>query len=200
MRPRLWPGQPHPRGATWDGRGVNFALFSENAEKVELCLFDARGRKELHRIVLPEYTDEVWHGYLPDLRPGQLYGYRVHGPYDPERGHRFNPHKLLLDPYARALSGTVRWSDAHFGYRIGHRAQDLSFDRRDNAAGMPKCRVVDTAFTWGGDSRPQRPWHETILYELHVRGFTMRHPEVPELLRGTFAGLAAPAAIQHSAG
>jgi isoamylase len=194
---RLWPGQPYPRGATWDGRGVNFALFSEHAEKVELCLFDARGRRELQRIALPEYTDEVWHGYLPDMRPGQLYGYRVHGPYDPERGHRFNPHKLLLDPYARALSGTVRWSDAHFGYRIGHREQDLSFDRRNNAAGMPKCRVVDTAFTWGGDRPPHRQWHETILYELHVRGFTMRHPEVPERLRGTFAGLAAPAAIQH---
>jgi isoamylase len=197
MTPRLWPGQPYPRGATWDGRGVNFALFSEHAEKVELCLFDAQGRRELHRIALPEYTDEVWHGYLPDLRPGQLYGYRVHGPYDPERGHRFNPHKLLLDPYARALSGMLRWSDAHFGYRIGHRAQDLSFDRRNNAAGMPKCRVVDTAFTWGGDRPPQRAWHETILYELHVRGFTMRHPDVPEALRGTFAGLAAPAAIRH---
>jgi glycogen operon protein len=176
---------------------VNFALFSENAEKVELCLFDPRGRKELDRIALPEYTDEVWHGYLPDLRPGQLYGYRVHGPYDPERGHRFNPNKLLLDPYAKALSGTVRWSDANFGYRVGHRSEDLSFDRRNNAAGMPKCRVVDTAFTWGGDRPPQRQWHESILYELHVRGFTMRHPDVPELLRGTLAGLAAPAAIQH---
>jgi glycogen operon protein len=197
VRLRLWPGQPNPRGATWDGRGVNFALFSENAERVELCLFDARGRKELERIALPEYTDEIWHGYLPELRPGQLYGYRVHGPYDPERGHRFNPHKLVLDPYARALSGKLRWSDAHFGYRVGHHAQDLSFDRRNNAAGMPKCRVVDTAFTWGGDRAPQRRWPETVLYELHVRGFTMRHPDVPQPLRGTFAGLAAPAAIQH---
>jgi glycogen operon protein len=197
MKPRLWPGQPHPRGATWDGRGVNFALFSANAEKVELCLFDARGRKELERITLPEYTDQVWHGYLPDLRPNQLYGYRVYGPYEPERGHRFNPHKLLLDPYAKALSGTLRWTDAHFGYRIGDRAADLSFDRRNNAADMPKCRVVDTAFTWGGDRPPQRSWHSAIHYELHVRGYTLRHPDVPEPLRGTFAGMAAPAAIEH---
>jgi glycogen operon protein len=139
----------------------------------------------------------VWHVYLPDVRPGQLYGYRVYGPYEPERGHRFNPHKLLLDPYAKALSGTLRWTDAHFGYRIGDRAADLSFDRRNNAAGMPKCRVVDTAFTWGGDRPPQRSWHSAILYELHVRGYTMRHPDVPEPLRGTFAGMAAPAAIEH---
>jgi len=197
---RVWPGDPYPLGATWDGRGVNFALFSENAEKVELCLFDAMGRRELQRIVLPEYTNEVWHGYLPEIRPGQLYGYRVYGPYDPERGHRFNPNKLLLDPYAKSLVGNLRWTDAHYGYRVGHRSTDLSFDRRNNARGMPKCQVVDTAFTWGEERAPNTPWHETILYELHVRGFTMQHPEVPEPLRGTFAGLSHPAVIDYLRG
>jgi glycogen operon protein len=194
---RLWPGLPYPLGATWDGRGVNFALFSRNAEKVELCLFDARGRRELDRVTLPEYTDEVWHGYLPDLRPGQIYGYRVYGPYDPGRGHRFNPNKLLLDPYAKSLFGAFRWSDAHFGYRIGDKREDLSFDRRNNASGMPKCLVVDTAHTWSEDCPLRIPWHETLIYELHVRGFTVRNPDVPETLRGTFGGLASPAAIAH---
>ena len=194
---RVWPGRSHPLGATWDGRGVNFALFSAHADKVELCLFDAKGRRELERVRLPEYTDQVWHGYLPDLRPGQLYGYRVHGPYEPEHGHRFNPNKLLLDPYARALQGSMRWSDAHFGYRIGHRAGDLSFDRRNDAPGMPKCVVVDTAFTWAVDRAPRTPWQATILYELHVRGQTMRHPDVPGPQRGTFGGLASPGAIRH---
>ncbi|MCA9573308.1 MAG: glycogen debranching enzyme GlgX, partial [Myxococcales bacterium] len=196
-RARLWPGLPYPRGATWDGRGVNFALFSHHATRVELCLFSPNGRREIERITLPEYTDEVWHGYLPDVRPGQLYGYRVHGPYEPHGGHRFNPHKLLLDPYARQLAGALHWSDAHFGYRIGHRAEDLSFDRRNNAAGMPKCVVVDTAFTWAEDRAPRRPWHESVLYEVHPRGFTMRHPEVPELERGTFAGMSAPAVTAY---
>ncbi len=194
---RVWPGAPVPRGATWDGRGVNFALFSQNAERVELCLFDAKGRRELRRVALPEYTDAVWHGYLPDVRPGQLYGYRVYGPYEPQHGHRFNPNKLLLDPYAKSLSGDLLWSDAHFGYRIGHRAEDLSFDRRNNARGMPKCVVVDTAHTWGQEPASHKRWHESIVYELHVRGFTMRHPEVPEALRGTFAGLSTPAVIEH---
>jgi isoamylase len=195
--PRVWPGSPHRRGASWDGLGVNFALFAENAERVELCLFDERGRRELHRIPLPEYTDQIWHGYLPDVRPGQLYGYRVFGPYAPERGHRFNHHKLLLDPYAKALSGTVRWSDAHFGYSIGHAKADLSFDRRNDARGMPKCVVVDTAFTWGADRPPRTPWHASVLYELHVRGYTKRHPEVPGPLQGTFAGLGSPAVVRH---
>ena len=148
-RARVWPGVAYPLGATFDGRGVNFALFSAHAEKVELCLFDARGQRELERVVLPEYTDQVWHGYLPDARPGQLYGYRVYGPYDPKSGHRFNHHKLLLDPYAKQLIGQLHWSDAHFGYRVGGRREDLVFDTRDNARGMLKCRVVDTAFTWG---------------------------------------------------
>jgi len=196
-RLRVWPGEPYPRGATWDGRGVNFAIFSENAERVELCLFDDRGRREIDRIRLPEYTNEIWHVYLPDLRPGQLYGYRVYGPFDPEGGHRFNHHKLLLDPYAKALAGSLRWSDAHFGYRVGHRREDLSFDRRNNAAGMPKCVVVDTAFTWAEDSKPRRTWHESVIYELHLGGFTMRHPDVPEPMRGTAAGLARPELIDY---
>ncbi|HEY5657061.1 MAG TPA: glycogen debranching protein GlgX [Myxococcota bacterium] len=188
---------PYPLGATWDGRGVNFALFSRNAERVELCLFDDRGRRELHRVILPEYTDEVWHGYLPDLRPDQLYGYRVYGPYEPERGHRFNPNKLLLDPYAKSLHGSFHWSDAHFGYRIGDKGEDLSFDRRNNASGVPKCRVVDTAHTWAKDRPLRVPWHETLVYEMHVRGFTVHNPKVPEAQRGTFAGLASPAAIRY---
>ena len=186
----VWPGRPYPRGATWDGEGVNFALFSEHADKVELCLFDPSGRRELQRITLPERTNHVWHGYLPEARPGLLYGYRVHGPYEPARGHRFNPHKLLLEPYAKDIAGTLRWSDAHFGYRLNHRQADLSFDRRDNAAGMPKCRVIDPAFSWGDDRRPKIDWHEMVVYELHVRGLTMQHPDVPAPLRGTYAGLA----------
>ncbi|MGH7706776.1 MAG: glycogen debranching protein GlgX [Vulcanimicrobiaceae bacterium] len=196
-RAPVLPGRPYPLGATWNGAGVNFALFSENAEKVELCLFDPRGRREIGRIALPEYTDRVWHGYLPDARPGLLYGYRVYGPYDPHNGHRFNHHKLLLDPYAAMLSGQLQWSDAHFGYRVGSTRADLSFDRRDNAAGMPKCVVVDTAFTWHNDAQLHTRWHELILYELHVRGYTMRHPAIPQQHRGTFAGLSSPAVIEH---
>ncbi|MEZ4331854.1 MAG: glycogen debranching protein GlgX [Myxococcota bacterium] len=194
---RVEPGLPHPLGASWDGRGVNFALFSEDAERVELCLFDARGRREIHRIALPERSEDVWHGFLPDVRPEQLYGYRVHGPYDPRNGLRFNPHKLLLDPYARQLVGPFRWSDAHFGYRIGHAQADLSFDRRNDARGVPKCRVVELAHTWDDAPRPRTPWNRSVLYELHVRGFTMRMPEVPEALRGTFAGLGTEASIRH---
>ena len=193
----VWPGKPYPLGATWDGYGVNFALFSANAEKVELCLFDKTGAKELERIPLPEHTDEVWHGYLPDARPGLLYGYRVHGPYEPSAGHRFNANKLLLDPYAKALFGSIKWSDAHYGYRLGSTREDLSFDRRDNARSMPKCRVVDRAFTWGSDRHPAVPWNDTVVYEAHVRGFTMQHPAVPEPLRGTFAGMSTQAVIDH---
>src|SRR5581483_4504219 len=150
-RAAVLPGRPYPLGATWDGAGVNFALFSENAEKVELCLFDPRGRREVERIALPEYTDSVWHAFLPDARPGQLYGYRVYGPYDPSNGHRFNHNKLLLDPYARAIHGQFRWNDILFGYRIGSPREDLSFDRRDSARFMPKCRVVESAFTWSDE-------------------------------------------------
>ncbi len=197
VRAAVLPGRPYPLGATWDGRGVNFALFSEHAEKVDLCIFDPRGNRELRRVTLPEYTDQVWHCYLPEAEPGMLYGYRVYGPYDPEHGHRFNHHKLLLDPYAKRLQGAVRWSDANFGYRVGSPRADLSFDRRDNAAAMPKCVVVDTAFTWGNDRLLHTRWPNTIIYELHVRGFTMKHPLVPPEARGTFEGVSAPAVIEH---
>jgi isoamylase len=188
-RARIWPGKPYPLGATWDGKGVNFALFSANAERVELCLFDATGVREIGRVPLPEYTDEVWHGYLPDARPGTLYGYRVYGPYEPRNGHRFNSSKLLLDPYAKALFGRYMRTDAVFGYRAGSPREDLSFDRRDSARAVPKCRVVDPSFAWGDDRAPAIPWAETIVYETHLRGFTMLHPALPMPLRGTCAGL-----------
>src|SRR5579863_1277272 len=197
---KVWPGRPDPLGATWDGKGVNFALFSAHAERVELCLFDRSGQHEDARIVMPEYTDEVWHCYLPEARPGQLYGYRVHGPYDPAAGHRFNPNKLLLDPYARALSGQMRWSDVVYGYRVGSPRDDLAFDRRDSARFVPKGRVVESAFSWNHDRHPRTSWEETIILELHVRGFTIRHPDVPEDARGTFAALASPAVIDYLVG
>jgi isoamylase len=195
---RIWPGSPYPLGATWDGEGVNFALFSENATAVELCLFDRpNDPQEAHRIRIEECTDFVWHVYLPEVRPGQHYGYRVHGLYEPESGHRFNPAKILYDPYAKAIAGTIDWSEALFGYRIGDPKADLSFDDRDNAASIPKCVVVDQAFTWGGDQLLRTPWDRTVIYELHVHGFTARHPDVPKELRGTYAGLATPAVIDH---
>ncbi|HET7597817.1 MAG TPA: glycogen debranching protein GlgX, partial [Burkholderiales bacterium] len=193
----VWAGAPYPLGATWDGQGVNFALFSEHGERVELCLFDPQGRREIERIALPERTDQVWHGYLPEARPGLLYGYRVHGPYAPEQGHRFNAHKLLIDPYAKASAGLIRWSDALYGYRINSPREDLSFDRRDSQAGMPKGKVVDTAFTWGDDRPPRTPWTDTVIYELHVRGFTMRHPGVAPQIRGTYSALAAAPVIDY---
>jgi len=193
----VWRGSPAPLGATWDGSGVNFALYSENAERVELCLFDPKGRREVERVDVPYRTDFVWHCYLPDARPGLLYGYRVHGPYAPEQGHRFNPHKLLLDPYARMIEGPLRWADAHFGYRIGSRREDLSFDTRDNASGALKSRVVDTAFSWGDDSPPRIPLKDTVVYEAHVKGLTKLHPDVPPQLRGTYAGLASAPVIDH---
>jgi glycogen operon protein len=192
------PGRSYPLGALWDGAGVNFAIFSENATAVELCLFeDADGRTETERIPLLENTDQVWHVYLPQVRPGLRYGYRVHGPWDPEQGHRFNPAKLLLDPYARALDGTIRWSDAVFGYEVGHPDADLHPDPRDSADSMPKSVVVDTAFTWGDDRPPRTPWNQTVIYEVHVKGFTARHPDVPPPLRGTYEGLASAPAIRH---
>jgi len=193
----MWPGRPYPLGATWDGEGVNFALFSEHAEGVELCLFDPKGRREVERLALRERTDQVWHCYLPDARPGLLYGYRVQGKYDPPQGLRFNPRKLLLDPYAKSIVGTLRWSDAHFGYRIGGKREDLVPDDRDNAFGMPKCQVMDPAFTWGDDRRPNTPWNDTVIYELHVKGFTHLHPDVPHRLRGKYAALATPPILQH---
>jgi isoamylase len=193
-----WPGKPYPLGATWDGSGTNFALASESATGVELCLFDGDDpARESRRVTLSERTDFVWHAYLPDVGPGQLYGYRVHGPYRPAAGLRFNPGKLLLDPYARAIDGTLRWDDANFGYRVGHKKADLSRDDRDNARFVPKCVVVDEAFDWEGDERPGVPLHRSIIYETHLRGTTMRHPDVPEELRGTYAGMAVPPVIDY---
>jgi glycogen operon protein len=195
---RVTTGTNSRLGASWDGRGTNFALFSATAQKVELCLFDSQGRRELERIELPERSEDVWHGYLNDVSPGQLYGYRVHGPYEPEHGHRFNAHKLLLDPYAKRLAGRLVWSDAHFGYRTGSSREDLSFDRRDNARGMPKAVVVDETFNWGRkESRPNVAWEDTIIYEAHVKGLTMGRKDVPPGLRGTYRGLSSPAMIDH---
>src|SRR4051812_2792639 len=185
----LREGLPYPKGAHWDGEGVNFALFSAHATRVELCLFDPSGEHETARIELPEYRDEIWHGYLPGVRPGQIYGFRVHGPYKPEEGHRFNPNKLLLDPYARATIGELKWDPAVFGYKMGE--EDTTFDERDSAPFMPKSVVVDPNFKWHRE-RVWRvvPWDRTIVYETHVRGFTKLHPAVPERERGTFCGLA----------
>jgi isoamylase len=186
---RIAEGVAYPLGATWNGVGVNFALFSAHATKVELCLFDSTGNEEDERIELPEYTDEVWHVFVPDLKPGAVYGYRVHGPYAPEEGHRFNPNKLLLDPYAKAHIGDLKWAPEIFGYTLNHEDGDLSFDERDSAPFVPKCKVVDTTFSWSHPERNALPWERVIFYETHVRGFTQRHPAVPENLRGTFAGL-----------
>jgi glycogen operon protein len=193
---RVWPGAPHPLGATWDGVGVNFALFSEHATRVELCLFDSPDAEvESLTISLPEQTDMVWHGYLPDVHPGQLYGYRVHGPYDPQAGHRFNPHKLLLDPYAKVIGRRGRWHESLFGFKFGE--QDDTFDDRDSAPHAPLAAVADEAFTWGDDRPLRTPWHKTLIYELHVKGFTKLHPFVPEAHRGKYLGLASEAAIRH---
>src|SRR5262245_55479291 len=192
------PGRAHPQGATWDGSGVNFALFSENATAVELCLYDGPDAgQEVARVPVTERTDHVWHVYLPQARPGQRYGYRVHGPYEPAEGHWFNPAKLLLDPYARAIEGSFRWGAALFGYPVGSDEADLARDDRDSAASLPKSVVIDPAFTWGDDQPPRTPWEATVIYELHVKGFTARHPEVPEALRGTYAGLACPAVVDY---
>jgi glycogen operon protein len=198
MQLRVWPGKSNPLGAAWDGGGVNFALFSEHATRVELCLFrSATDRTETHSVVLRERTDHVWHGYLPDVRPGQLYGYRVHGPYDPTAGHRFNPNKIVLDPYARAIGRGIGWSDAMFGYRVGDPAEDLSCDDRDNAWCAPLGVVIDSHFRWGDDRHPRTPWHRTLIYETHVKGQTKLHPGVPEPLRGTYSGLASRESINH---
>src|ERR1700749_1310286 len=162
---KVWPGRPNPLGATWDGEGVNFAIFSAHAEKIELCLFDRSGAREEARIVLPEYTDEVWHAYLPDARPNLLYGYRVHGPYDPENGHRFNPNKLLIDPYARQRVGGIKCSPAHFALNIDAKEKDLSFNDSDSASVMPKAKVIDPGdYDWKGDKKPSVSWGETIFY------------------------------------
>jgi isoamylase len=194
----VWSGKPYPLGATWDGEGVNFAIFSEHATIVELCLFDAPDAPlESVRIPIADQTDQVWHCYIPGLRPGQLYGYRVHGPYEPENGLRFNPRKLLVDPYAKAISGDIAWDDAVYGYTIGHPDADLSLDDRDSAPFMPRCVVIDPAFDWGDDRAPNTPLHDSIIYELHVKGFTRLHPAVPKPLRGTYAGLAYPPVVRY---
>ena len=195
---RTMPGYPYPLGATWDGKGVNFSLFSENATVVELCLFGSiDAKKETHRIRLTEQTNRVWHVYLPDARPGWLYGYRVYGPYQPLSGHRFNPMKILVDPYAKAIARKIHWDDSMFGYQIGAPSEDLVIDERDNAAFAPLCSVVDTAFTWGDDRPPRIPWHETVIYETHVKGLTARHPNIPPEMRGNFAGLACEPVIKY---
>ena len=185
---RIKEGLPHPRGASWDGRGTNFSLFSAHATKVELCLFDSSGERETDRIELPEYTDQIFHGHLSEVGPGTFYGYRVHGPYEPEAGHRFNPNKLVLDPYARAHAGGLTWNPAVFGYQM-ESSDDLTFDERDSAPFTPKCVVVDPNFDWQGEpGRQFVPWEHTIIYETHVKGFTKLNPKVPEGLRGTYAG------------
>src|SRR5262245_8355596 len=193
---RIWPGRPYPLGATWDGEGTNFALFSENATAVDLCLLDDAGCEE--RVRLRDQGQFVWHGYLPDVRPGQLYAYRVHGPYAPGEGHRFDPAKLLVDPYARALAGPFRWDDALLGYDPAH--PDGGPGGADSAAFVPRSVVVESAFSWGDDRRPCTPWNRTIIYEAHVRGLTVRHPDVPPELRGTYLGLAMDPVLDHLLG
>jgi glycogen operon protein len=196
--PAPLPGAPYPLGATWDGNGVNFAIFSAAAEHVELCLFEGPEAARAHvRIPVTNVTDQVWHVYIPGLRPGQLYGYRVYGPYDPQRGLRFNPHKLLIDPYAKAISGPIQWDDATHGYTILHPDEDLSYDERDSAPYMPRCVVIDPNFDWGDDRRLNVPLHDSIIYEAHVKGLTMRHPAVPEELRGTYGGVGHPAVVEY---
>ena len=195
---KIWPGRAYPLGAFWDGAGVNFALFSANATGVELCLYDDfDGTNETARIKLTEHTDQVWHVYLPEARPGLRYGYRVYGHYSPYDGHRFNPSKLLIDPYAMAIDGEVKWSDAHFGFKLGNSQEDLIINHADSAPFTPKCVVVDRSFDWGDERAPQIPWNKTVIYELHVKGFTAAHPRIPPELRGTYAGLASPASINY---
>ena len=194
---RIREGLPHPRGASWDGQGVNFSIFSANASKVELCLFDSGGQTEIERLELPEYTDQFFHGWVGDVGPGQAYGYRVHGPYEPDKGHRFNPNKLVMDPYARAHTGELKWDPAVFGYQM-ETGDDTTFDERDSAAFVPKCVVVDPNFDWKGEpNRNPVPWGHTILYETHVKGFTKQHPGLPENLRGTYAGFGQKAVVDY---
>jgi isoamylase len=195
---KIYPGKPYPLGAIWDGNGVNFALYADNATAVELCLFaSTEDEKEFEKIKLVERTHHVWHAYLDDAKPGLLYGYRVHGPFEPQNGHRYNPNKLLIDPYAKAVAGTIAWNDALFGYNIGDPEEDLSFSEIDSAPFIPKCVVVDSNFDWEGDKPLQLPYHKSIIYETHVKGFTKLHPDIPEEIRGSYAGLAHPVTIQY---
>src|SRR3954469_4442814 len=195
MSRTILPGKPYPQGATWDGTGVNFSLYSEKASAVDLCLFDSVESAETEIVSVRESAGFVWHCYLPGLKLGQLYGYRVHGPYEPERGERYNPSKLLIDPYARAVAGYLNWDAPVFGYKLGDPAADMSCDSEDDAWGVPKSVVTTSHFDWENDRPPLTPWDETIVYELHVKGFTASNRDVPPELRGTYAGLAHPAAI-----
>ncbi len=190
---KIWPGTPYPLGATYDGAGTNFSLFSEVATRVELCLFDDEGNET--RFDLPEMTVLCWHGYLPNVGPGQRYGFRVHGPWEPQNGHRCNPSKLLLDPYGKAVDGTVQWNEALFPYHFND--PENSYNDLDSAPFMPKTVVANPYFNWDNDRHPRTPWYETIIYEVHVKGFTQRHPAIPESMRGTYAAIAHPAAIKH---
>jgi isoamylase len=195
---RVREGNSQAHGAIWDGNGTNFTLFSANATKVEVCLFDSVGGTEQERIALPEYTDQIWHGYIPDVHPSAVYGMRVYGPYEPHAGHRFNPNKLVLDPYARAHLGELKWVPEVFGYTLGHEDEDLSYDERDSAPFVPKCVVVDPNFDWKGQPRKRGvPWDRTIIYEAHVKGFTKLHPEVPEHQRGTYKGLGTKQVVEY---
>jgi isoamylase len=196
MRTTTYPGSPFPLGATWDGEGVNFALFSEKATAVDLCLFDSKTNRE-QRIRVKEIDNHIWHLYIPGLMPGQLYGYRVYGPYEPQNGDRFNPNKLLIDPYAKALSGRVEWHNAIFGYEVGHPEEDLSFSEEDSAPYVPKGVVIDPSFDWENDKAPKIPYHQSIIYEAHVKGLTQLHPDIPEEIRGTYSAIAHPVMIQY---
>ena len=192
------PGKPYPLGATWDDKGINFCLYADNATHVELCLFNSvDDKKETQRIKMQQRTHCVWHSFIPGLKPGQLYGYRVHGPYEPHNGHRFNPNKLLLDPYAKAITGLPEWRDEIFGYDRKNADNGNSFSITDSAPFMPKCVVVDDAFNWEGDQYPKTKYHNTIIYELHVKGFTQSHPSIPENIKGTYSALAHPEIIKY---
>lgn len=198
MQQTIYPGNPFPLGATWQGAGTNFAVYSENATAVDLCLFhNQNDDEEWVRIRMPERSGHVWHVYVEGVGPGQLYGFRVHGPYEPENGHRFNPHKLLIDPNAKAIAGTIHWHDSLFGYMLGHELEDLSYNQEDSAPFLPKCVVIDPSFDWEGDKPPGIPFHQTIIYETHVKGFTMMHPDIPEEIRGSYAALAHPVTINY---
>ncbi|MGI8637465.1 MAG: glycogen debranching protein GlgX [Segetibacter sp.] len=198
MNLKAYPGHPYPLGATWDGKGVNFALYADNATGVTLCLFKSESdKKEFAKIELTERTHQIWHIYLPNAKPGQLYGYRVHGPYDPQNGHRYNANKLLIDPYAKAIAGTIAWHDALFGYQLGHPNADLSFSTTDSAPYVPKSVVIDSNFDWEGDKPPKVSYHKTIIYETHVKGFTELHPEIPDEIKGTYAALAHPVTLTY---
>lgn len=198
MNTTVYPGTPYPLGATWDGEGVNFALYAENAEGVDLCLFNTtEDPVENVKIRMRERSHHVWHVYVPEIKPGQLYGYRVYGPYEPENGHRFNPNKLLIDPYAKAIAGTIQWHNSLFGYELGHPDADLSFSNEDSAPYIPKSAVIDPNFDWEDDKAPKIPYHKSIIYETHVKGFTQLHPDIPEEIRGTYAALAHPVTIKY---